>query len=90
MARNGGRKERRRKWANGNGEHPEDDTAQLSAQARNLQMVLDYAIGIGAELRLPVFVFIIRMALLELSRKVPGVEVAEGDPQLPASHAGEN
>lgn len=48
------------------------------ATVKSLEMLLDYAIVEGAELRLPVFVLLLRMARLELvngaGQEAPGLQ----------------
>jgi hypothetical protein len=43
-----------------------------AADVRTLEMMLDYAIVEGAELRLPLFVLLMRMARLELMTSIDG------------------
>ena len=47
-------------------------SASDSTAVESLKMLLDYAIAEGDELRLPVFVLLLRMAKLELSKSARG------------------
>jgi|HubBroStandDraft_6_1064221.scaffolds.fasta_scaffold3220345_1 hypothetical protein len=50
-------------------EDPSGDAARSSpAAVESLKMLIDYAISEGEELRLPVFVLLLRMANLELAK----------------------
>ena len=48
-----------------------DETVSNPSAAEALAMLLDYAIAEGTELRLPVFVLLLRMASLELAKSAP-------------------
>jgi hypothetical protein len=45
-----------------------DSSASSPTAVESLKMLLDYAIAEGSELRLPVFVLLLRMANLELAK----------------------
>jgi hypothetical protein len=51
---------------------PDDKAYDKQAVVKALATMLDYAIIEGAELRLPVFVFMLRTARLELINSVKG------------------
>jgi hypothetical protein len=54
-------------------EHMTCDSPESSPVAvESLKILLDYAIAEGSELRLPVFVLLLRMANLELIKSAPG------------------
>jgi len=57
--------------------------APTPKDVRSLEMMLDYAIIEGAELRLPLFVLLLRAARLELATG----SAAEGGPRIAADEA---
>jgi hypothetical protein len=48
-----------------------DSSVSSSAAVESLEILLDYAIAEGSALRLPVFVLLLRMANLELTKSAP-------------------
>lgn len=61
-----------------------DSTGSNPTAVESLEMLLDYAIAEGTELRLPVFVRLLRMASLELAKGAP--KRVRGDSARRAPH----
>jgi hypothetical protein len=65
-------------------EDPSGDASLSSpAAVESLKMLIDYAISEGEELRLPVFVLLLRMANLELAKSArPELHLSSSSPSL--------
>jgi hypothetical protein len=61
---------------------PFDSSPAGPTAVESLKMLLDYAIAEGAELRLPVFVLLLKMADLELAKSARGRHVTSDAPSM--------
>jgi hypothetical protein len=61
---------------------PCDSSVASPTAVESLKMLLDYAIAEGSELRLPVFVVLLKMADLELAKSARERHVTSGAPSM--------
>jgi hypothetical protein len=61
---------------------PFDSSVASPTAVESLKMLLDYAIAEGSELRLPVFVLLLKMADLELAKSARGHHVTSDAPSM--------